>query len=387
MKGARPFRIGVLITLGVVLAAVLGAQSTGIALTKKAPSMAVAVFPLDGLAYENIASAIFLATTEATGSPDQGAQAAKSWALKAYRLEPLVPKAHAILALAEDDRQKRKQMLDAALVMNRREPRLQAVVLQEQVVDADYPGAIASLDRILRVRPSQYNELFPILISVFAQEGSISEFAKILDGSSDWHARFIRYAANQPSALENLAILRSQMSFDDRVADRRLLYNLVRNGEVATAFSLYERIAKPSATDNIVTWATDYPPFDWRLTDETGLRAQPSLSGENLEISVKPGKGGVVARRLIRAPGTPFSIIVDHSIDTEQTLEDIDIVVRCPGENRPILEASLDRQGNGYRMESLPPKCNFFDFSLKARAWSGRSTLREHIEGIRVVRH
>lgn len=385
MKGARPFRIGVSVTLGLVLAAALGAQSTGIALTKKAPSMAVAGFPLGGLAYENIASAIFLATAEATGSPEQGAKAAKPWALEAYRLEPLVPKAHAILALAEDDRQKRKQMLDAALALNRREPRLQAVILQEQVEEADYPGAIASLDRILRVRPSQYNELFPILIGVFAQEGAISEFAKILDGSSDWHARFIRYAANQPPALENLAILRSQMSFDDRVADRRLLYNLVRKGEVATAFSLYEQIAKPSATDDVVTWATDYPPFDWRLTDETGLRAQPSLNGENLEISVKPGKGGVVARRLIRAPGTPLSVFVGHSIDSEQTLKDIDIVVRCPGEERPILEASLDRQGSGYRIENLPPECNFIDFSLKARAWSGRSALSEDIEGVRVV--
>lgn len=386
MKVARPVRLGVSITLGLMLAAVLGAQSAGIALTKKAPDTAITAFPLNGLAYENIASAIFLATTEATGSPEQGAKAAKSWALEAYRREPLVPKAHAILALAEDDPEKRKKILGAALALNRREPRLQAVVLQEQVAEADYPAAIASLDRILRVKPSQYNELFPALINVFAQEGAISEFAKILDGSSEWHGRFFRFAASQPSALRNLAALRSQMSFDDEVTDRTLLRSLVREGDVATAFSLYQRIAGPAATEAVVGWATDYPPFDWSLTDEAGLRAQPSLSGEELEISVKPGKGGVVARRLLRAPATPFSITVEHGIDSQQALQDIDIVVRCAGARSAIIEANLVRQGNGYRIESLPTECSFVEVALAARAWSGRSALNEDIKAVRVVR-
>ena len=72
MTVARPVRLGISIALGLVLAAALGAQSAGIALTKKAPDTAIAAFPLNGLAYENIASAVFLATTEATGSPEEG---------------------------------------------------------------------------------------------------------------------------------------------------------------------------------------------------------------------------------------------------------------------------------------------------------------------------
>ena len=386
MKVARPVRLGVAITLGLVLAAVLGAQSAGIALTKKAPDTAIAAFPLNGLAYENIASAVFLATTEATGSPEEGAKAARPWALEAFRLEPLVPKAHAILALAEDDPEKRKQILDAALALNRREPRLQAVVLQQQVADANYPAAIASLDRILRVKPSQYNELFPVLINVFAQEGATDEFAKILDGSSEWHGRFFRFAASQPSALRNMAELRRKMSFDDEVTDRALLRSLVREGDVATAYSLYQRIAGADATDAVGAWSSDYPPFDWSLTDEAGLRAQPSLTGKGLEISVKPGKGGVVARRLIRAPATPFAIAVDHTIERQQALQDIDITVRCAGQSDEILNANLVRQNDGYRIDSLPDECNFIEIGLEARAWSGRSAVNEEIEAIRVVR-
>ena len=386
MKVARPVRLGVSIALGLVLAAALGAQSAGIALTKKAPDTAIAAFPLNGLAYENIASAVFLATTEATGSPEEGAKAARPWALQAYRLEPLVPKAHAILALAEDDPEKRRQILDAALALNRREPRLQAVVLQQQVGDADYPAAIASLDRILRVKPSQYNELFPVLINVFAQEGATDEFAKILDGSSEWHGRFFRFAASQPSALRNMAELRRKMSFDDEITDRALLRNLVREGDVATAYSLYQRIAGADATGAAGAWSNDYPPFDWSLTDDAGLRAQPSLSGKGLEISVKPGKGGVVAHRLMRAPATPFAIAVDHAIERQQALQDIDITVRCTGQSDEILNANLVRQNGGYRIDSLPDECNFIEIGLEARAWSGRSAVNEEIEAIRVVR-
>lgn len=385
MKVARPVRLGVAITLGLVLAAVLGAQSAGIALTKKAPDTAIAAFPLNGLAYENIASAVFLATTEATGSPEEGAKAARPWALEAYRLEPLVPKAHAILALAENDLERRKKILDAALALNRRDPRLQAVVLQQQVADADYPAAIASLDRILRVKPSQYNELFPVLINVFAQEGAIDEFAKILDGSSEWHGRFFRFAATQPSALANLAELRGQMSFDDEVTDQTLLRSLVRQGDVATAYSLYQQITGSNATDASGAWSNNYPPFDWSLTDEAGFRAQSSRSGKELEISVKPGKGGVVARRLMRAPGRPFSIIVKHGIDSQQALQDIDLVVKCAGQSSAILEANLVRQGNGYRIDNLPSDCVFIEIAIAARAWSGRSALNENIEAVNVV--
>lgn len=387
MKVVHPVRLGASVTIGLVLAAALAAQSAGIALTKKAPDTAIAAFPLNGLAYENIASAIFLSTTEATGSPEQGARAAKEWALEAYRREPLVPRAHAILALAEDDPEKRSLILDAALALDRREPRLQAVVLQEQVADADYPAAIASLDRILRVRPSQYNKLFPVLINVFAQEGAIDEFAKILDGSSEWHGRFFRFAATQPTALQNLATLRRRISFNDEVTDRTLLRSLERDGDIGTAFELYREISAEGGARVSERWESDFPPFDWSFSDQAGLRAQPSQDGERLEISIRPGKGGIVARRFFRAPTAPFSIVVEHEINSERALQDIDLTVRCSDEAEPFFESNFSRRGRAYRMDNLSEDCSFVEVAIKARAWSGRPALNEEIEAIGLVRH
>ena len=99
-----------------------------------------------------------------------------------------------------------------------------------------------------------------------------------------------------------------------------------------------------------------------------------------------PGKGGVVARRLIRAPATPFAIAVDHTIERQQALQDIDITVRCAGQSDEILNANLVRQNGGYRIDSLPDECSFIEIGLEARAWSGRSAVNEEIEAIRGVR-
>jgi len=94
----------------------------------------------------------------------------------------------------------------------------------------------------------------------------------------------------------------------------------------------------------------------------------------------------VVARRLMRAPATPFAIAVDHTIERQQALQDIDITVKCAGQSDEIINANLVRQNGGYRIDSLPDECNFIEIGLEARAWSGRSAVNEEIEAIRVVR-
>ena len=100
---------------------------------------------------------------------------------------------------------------------------------------------------------------------------------------------------------------------------------------------------------------------------------------------IEHSSGGVVARRVMRAPERPLSIIVKHSIVSQQALQDIDVVVKCAGQTSAILEANLVRQGNGYRIDNLPSDCAFIEIAIVARAWSGRSALNENIETVDVV--
>lgn len=382
MRVARPLRLTVCAALGLALAVGLAVQSAGIALTRKAPQASHELFPLNGLSQEELATAAVLSVAEGLVPAEIGMPMAEEWALEAYRKEPLTPEAHAILALAEEDEDGRSEILKLALKLNRRNPRLQGVVLQEQVGQQDYLGAVATLDRILRVRPSRSGELFPALLPVFVKEGAVAEFARILDGTSPWHQAFFQYAVRQPAALRNLLELRQSVTFNDQRLDQALLNNLVTEGEFDLAFAFYQLLGgADSVSGDGTSWVSTFPPFDWSFSDKAGLRAQPSLSSEKLEISVKPGEGGVVARRLIKAPEAPFVVEVKHNIASSQTLQDTDVSLRCSGvDGALVLNRNLASQGRGFEITSLPESCLFVEMSIEARAWSGRSALNAELD-------
>jgi hypothetical protein len=387
MKLASPLRFAIVLISCALLAIALGTQTASIALTRKAPDTAVALFPINGLARENIAAGSFLLSFTEERDEELAARKAEKWARSSYREEPLTPEAHAILALAEENGELRSELLRLASELNRREPRLQALVLQDRVEAQDYPGAVQALDRILRVRPSRYGELFPVLLTVFVRDDAVEEFHGILDGTSPWHTRFLKYAVNQTPALSNLFDLRMRRSFGDREIDEMLLSNLVAQGEYEAAFTLFDTISEGGesvGSDGTLDWEEEYPPFGWELVDQPGLRAQRGLNAEVLEVRVRPGKGGTVARRLMRAPQAPFTVFAEHTIRDRQVLEDIDIGLRCTGEQTPVLETDLMAFEGGVQIAELSQSCAFVELTIGARAWSGRSALGATIEAIRI---
>jgi hypothetical protein len=374
--------------LGSGMAVLLASHTASLALTKKAPERSAALFPLNGLAHEHIASALFMASAGEGGMDERGVQHAEEWARLAYRNDPLTPEAHAILVLGLQENAQKARALAIAAGLNRREPRLQAVVLQDQVAEQDYPGAIATLDRILRVQPSRGEELFPALLPVFVREGALEEFAKVLDGSSPWHDAFFRYAVKQPAALPNLLALRKRVALSDLEMDRTLLLNLVSEGELDLAFNFYEYLSKDMESGSrsaAFEWASTYGPFDWQFANERGLRAQPSRSLDKLEVRVRPGSGGVVARRLLKAPDTPFALRVEHEETSEDVLKDLNISLRCHGSsNGTILDVKVADLTRANIVNKLPASCAFVEVALAARAWSGRQALDAEISSIRL---
>lgn len=387
MKLACAVRLLFCTVLGLALVIGIAVQSTGIVLTRKAPETALSLFPPNGLAQEELANSVFLSVAEGLVAAEEGNPIAARWALEAYRKEPLAPEAYAILVLAEEDDSVRSKIVSHASQLNRRNPRLQAVVLQEQVAQQDYPGAVATLDRILRVRPSRSAELFPGLLPLFARDGAVDEFARILDGTSPWHQTFFRFMVREPAALANLLELRKRVYFEDEQLDQTLLRNLVAQGELDAAYEFYQRLGvDPAGGDRgALDWKSTLAPFEWAFSDRAGLRAQPSLNARELEISARPGEGGVVARRLIKAPMSPFVLEVEHRIESLQVLRDIDVLLRCGGaDGAVLLDRDLASQGEGFEIASLPEPCGFIEVMIEARAWSGRSALNAEIEAVRI---
>ncbi len=375
--------------IGILLALMLGAQAASSVTTRTAPDFAVSLFPANGLAREQLAAKTFTAgITEPDDAPEAARQAADI-AVAAVLSDPLVPKAYAILALAQPEEAKRRAILDVASQINRRDLFLQGLVLQEHIAERNYPRTIETLDQILRVNPEYSREFFPVLVEALGEEETIPLFANMLDGSSPWHQRFLNFAVGQREILPNLAVLRQDVFVDDENFDRRLIAGLAGQGDIAGAEALYRRV---SGSDTglgrygLLDWKSAYPPFDWRFVDQTGFRAQQSADGKELELSVRPGKGGIIAARLLRTPEPPFEIRNANRISPADQLRDVRLQLLCANSQTPFYDERFSNGADGFRIESLPQDCEHMILAINARAWSGRSALSGTIQSIEIVK-
>lgn len=385
MKLSSPLRLISTVILALSLAVALGSLSAGIALTKKAPETALSLFPSNGLAQEAQAATVFKSAVADSIGPNDAATLAKGRAFAAYRDEPLTPEAHAMLARVQDDQAASSSLIQLASQMDRREVMLQVLVLQESVEASNYAGVVQSLDRILRVRPSRSSEMFKVLLPVFVQEGTVEEFAKILNGSSAWHNRFINFALSHPPSLINLYRLRSIRPFENERDDKRLIEMLAKAGELQLAQRLYHELAakeKQPVGITRLSWSAVYPPFDWSFADEADLRAQPALNSAELEVYVRPGQGGIVAKRIQLMPSVPFSLSLRHRILPRGAHEDMQLVLQCAESNIPLAEERFAEGDASITVESLPTECEFLEIQILGRAWTGKSALRGGISPI-----
>ncbi|MBY6217875.1 hypothetical protein [Qipengyuania aquimaris] len=354
-------------------------------MTKKAPETALSLFPSNGLAQEAQAATVFKSAVADSIGPNDAATLAKGRAFAAYRDEPLTPEAHAMLARVQDDQAASSSLIQLASQMDRREVMLQVLVLQESVEASNYAGVVQSLDRILRVRPSRSSEMFKVLLPVFVQEGTVEEFAKILNGSSAWHNRFINFALSHPPSLINLYRLRSIRPFENERDDKRLIEMLAKAGELQLAQRLYHELAakeKQPVGITRLSWSAVYPPFDWSFADEADLRAQPALNSAELEVYVRPGQGGIVAKRIQLMPSVPFSLSLRHRILPRGAHEDMQLVLQCAESNIPLAEERFAEGDASITVESLPTECEFLEIQILGRAWTGKSALRGGISPI-----
>ncbi|SFP44387.1 hypothetical protein [Qipengyuania nanhaisediminis] len=382
MKFAKPLRFTLLSLTCGFLALGLGFQSAGIALTSKQPEIAARLFPLNGLARENIASEKYASSAVLSQEPEAAARSAEMWARLAYLKEPLTPNSLAILALATDQGKARSTVVDLASTLNRRELTLQGLVLQEQVLAENYGGAVGTIDEILRVRPARSGELFPVLLSVFVQEGAVEEFSRVLDGSSPWHKRFVSYAIGQPKALANLVELRSRQSFDDQKLDQTLLRNLVSGGDLEASYALYRRLSGEGSAERsnqVLSWISTFEPFDWSFVDSAEFRAQTSQNSDNLELYIRPGNGGTFAKRTISPPEVPFTISATHEIRPSNLSQDVKLVLTCVGSGEQIMEVPFGEREISHSITRLPSGCSYLELGLHGRAWSGKSALKGEI--------
>ena len=378
MAFGKIIRLGVAAVIAIPLAVAAGAQAASMVLLKVNPALSAELFPANGMALASLAFADYASNIVDPAAPPPPSEKAVKLAEEALRKEPFAAKAYVVLAQAESDPDRKRAIIELGSSLNRRDLALQGLVLQERLADRDYPGAIETLDQILRVHPNRSQDFFPLLAGALAQDSTLPIFAKMLDGSAPWHERFLDFAVGQPIVLTNLARLRLQLAIGEEDFDRRLIASLVQRGDIETAGKIYSFVASQedvTARSGKLDWRSTYPPFDWALVEKTAFRAQVSRDGEELELYVKPGQGGVIASRMLTPPAGPFEIVITHSLEPAGQIEDVKVQLSCAGNPQPIVTQPFKSGTTRIDVSSVPGACRYLALGIDARAWSGQAPI------------
>lgn len=394
MTGAfEPIRLGWSLVAGLALAAGAGLHIASAIATRTAPDLAADLFFANAEARERMAFRGFTQKVSDPASLTSAAASVRALSLAALRVDPTSAKALALLALAKDDLASRHSAAIAASRINRRDLTLQGLTLEAHLAANDYDGAVETLDQILRVHPAYLGDFAPVLVEALREDETVPVFARLLDGSSPWHKYFYsQYALGDVSLLPNLALLRAQRPLADEVFDRDLIRRLVEEGHTAEARALFDRLtggregsgADADTTGRVLGWDARFPPFDWRFVDNGDFRAQASLAGDELEIFVRPGRGGAIAERVLETPPGPFALKTRLEIEGTHRSEAVRAELSCEPGGSPFARQDLTAGKNTIRVDT-PPSCEEFVLAIHARAWSGSSALRARLGQISLV--
>lgn len=400
----RTLRLFLAGAVGLPLAVISGAHALSSASLRRSPELALSVFPANGLAAEKIAYRAFVKSVKDSyaglsqetepardtradindeledGPSDLQAFAGRAAkpARDALTLEPLLPKAYALVALAQEDPIKRRKVISLASRLNRRELSLQGLVLQQKANDGDYSGAINTLDEILRVHPERGLEFFPLLVDALLQKEARLAFSRLLGTDLPWRDAFLGFAVSDQRTLDNLAAIRKVISLDNIAFDQRLIAGLVAQGKIEAAADIYSLAAPSKQQQGEVSWQSDYPPFDWKLTDTAGFRAEANKSLSGLEFSIEPGNGGILASKLIPAPEVPFEIRIAHDIDPLAQTKDLKLKISCSGQAAAFFEEPF-AVGESIFKVGTRPNCRYLTIDIVGRAWTGSNAINGRI--------
>lgn len=372
----------------VLLAAIILVLSLSSALSRTAPVTALTLWPANGMAKEELAFDVFASATTDPMDLQGPAEQAQEQALSAYLSDPLAPKALTILALASKESDTRAEILDSATALNRRDLALQGLVLQRHSLAGDYTSMIETLDQMFRTHVKARQQFFPVLVQALKTDGTQQQFVDLLARPAPWHESFMRIALDDADARIVFASIRDQLNTEDPEFDRRLIERLASQGELSFARDVYERVRdaqSDEANADTSGWPSQYPPYDWALSDEADLRGQPSRTGDVLEIFVRSGTGGDVASRIMDFPKGPF--VIAANLGTPSGLREgaIRIGIDCADDGRRVFEAPLGRGSNRIEVAELNADCDQKRLVISVRSRQSEPTLRANLSRVKLT--
>lgn len=363
---ARKLLIGLLCAAIAVIAFL---QNVSVVFADRSPQLALSTWPGNGVAMAHKAI-LEMSVAVAEETPiTNAAEAQRNLAIAAFRSDPLSPKALAILILSQPEDAGRSQMIDSAIMLNRRDLTLQGLALESSLEAGNIPAVVRGIDHILRVHESSRAELFPILRRFLGDTRSLPVLAEFLSTPSQWRLDFLRTAATDPNLTTNLLALRRMTGIRDREFDRRLVAHLAQQRRYAEGYEIfanYPSSARMGDAVQVLRWDDPLPPYGWSLTNQSNFRAMVSADGKTLDILVGSGQGGSIASRVFPVQ-SQFTLAIPVSEMPDAAEGAFSMTLTCARTDQVIATRNLREGSNSISAETSGSDCRFVKLSLDTR--------------------
>lgn len=244
-----------------------------------------------------------------------------SMALRRDATQPLARVALGLLAGLEGQQPRARAQFLAAERASRREATTQLWLIEDRVSAGDINGALLHYNRGLSSSRAAGQLLLPVLVAAAAAQAEVARpLAAMIATRPLWWPDLIRNLIDLRGApVAQFRTLVAPLHLDPRDPRERALLagtiqRLVQGGATGDAVALYAQalgrraLAQPLRDGGFESDPV-LPPFDWDIIDDNGrtavIESRDGSRGRALTIQSGEGKGGAVARQLMRlAPGS-----------------------------------------------------------------------------------
>lgn len=244
---------------------------------------------------------------------------AGAMAMRALHVSPLNPVPLRVLGLiAEGEGRPARAIFEAAAHRSLRDKLTQVWLFSDALSRRDYPAVMMRGDIALRQAWQIESILVPLMIDTLGAPEARRALASALAQGPDWRSSFLNVATKTPGQLSNsrgvYARLRASARPPTAAESAGLINRLVEAGRFAEAHWEWAQSAKPPAYaapafiyDGDFRGLPGEPPFNWKLTAESGAYAELVQLDDGASalsaVAVQPGPVVLARQLLVLAPG------------------------------------------------------------------------------------
>lgn len=391
-----------LLGVGLLLAAVVGATSYSIVNRTNAPTRSLQIPTLaNGFAEAAVARAVFAAQLKEDPEAKPNMLAVRL-ARQGFDHEPLAAKGLPVLIrslAAKGQEQQSIRLLELAGKVTRRDSLINAMLIDREVAMERPERAVVLLGRAMAVSNEVRSFYVDRLVLATANPKAASAFADILGAEPEWGADYWSAVLRNSVATPQAGELRLRIAGPPwnrnapQDTDFELISQLASRNYWDLAFDLSRALGLRAVEGNFLTNADfvrtpRFVPFDWDLmqTGEIGS----SVEKGSLVVSGLPGTNGAVARQIIALPKSG-AYRLDWKMSGLEAAAGAIVKFRlsCPDAGRsggPIAPAELSAATDSRTLLVPPSACRWYWATIELDTTASDSGVDLVIDRLSLVR-